>query len=67
MKTIKDIRNKLAHGEESFEEIGRNLTTQYLRNIAGKSFTFMESVMVLTSTYLNTEQYKASVEHFFNG
>lgn len=67
LKTIKDIRNKLAHGEESFEEIGRNLTTQYLRNIAGKSFTFMESVMVLTSTYLNTEQYKASVEHFFNG
>ncbi|WP_295867284.1 MAE_28990/MAE_18760 family HEPN-like nuclease [uncultured Oscillibacter sp.] len=57
LKTIKDYRNKLAHGENSFEEIGRELTIQQIEHLKGQTFVYMEKVITEINKYIVKERY----------
>lgn len=59
LKTIKDDRNKLAHGEDSFEEIGRNLSIQQLEEMANRTFKYLEKMVRKIECYLDEEKYRA--------
>lgn len=58
MKTIKECRNKLAHGEYSFQEYGRNLSIQYLQISKDNTLTFLEELINKVDNYLNAKLYK---------
>lgn len=58
LKTIKDDRNKLAHGEDSFEEIGRNLSVPQLEEMSNRAFGYLEKMVHEIEGYLEDERYK---------
>lgn len=58
LKTIKDKRNQLAHGELSFEEVGRELSLQQLNHMKEKTFTYLEKLIDKINRYIEDEQYK---------
>ena len=58
LKTIKDYRNKLAHGEESFEEVGRTLSVQQLQEMENRTFEYLEKMINEITKYLDEEQFK---------
>lgn len=58
LKTIKDYRNKLAHGEESFEEIGRTLSVQQLDEMKKRTFEYLEKMIEEIARYLSEEKFK---------
>lgn len=58
LKTIKDNRNKLAHGEMSFEEIGRELSVQQIVSLKDKIFEYLEGLIQKVEDYLSTKKYK---------
>lgn len=60
LKTIKDARNKLAHGEDSFEEIGRNLSIPQLEQMTNRTFRYLEKMINEIKNYLEEERYRAS-------
>lgn len=58
LKTIKDDRNKLAHGELTFEEVGRNLSLPQLENMKERTFQYMSNVVDVLKDYIEEEKYK---------
>ena len=58
LKTIKDYRNKLAHGEESFEEVGRTLSVQQLQEMENRTFEYLEKMINEITKYLDEEKFK---------
>lgn len=58
LKTIKVYRNKLAHGEESFEEIGRTLSVQQLQEMENRTFEYLENMIDVIAHYLDEEKFK---------
>lgn len=58
LKTIKNYRNKLAHGEESFEEIGRTLSVQQLQEMENRTFEYLETMITEITKYLDEEKFK---------
>jgi len=59
LKTIKVIRNKLAHGEDSFEEIGRNLSIPQISKMADRTYAYLEKMINEIARYLETERFRA--------
>ena len=58
LRTIKDKRNKLAHGELSFRETCNNDSMPYMKNLKDKTIEFLEEVIDLIEDYLNNQDYK---------
>lgn len=58
LKTIKKYRNQLAHGEKSFEEVGRELSVQQLRVMHTKTFGYLQNVVIEVEQYINNKNYK---------
>lgn len=57
LKTIKDYRNQLAHGEYSFEEIGRALTIQQLQHLTEQTFVYMGKMVTEIKKFIAEEKY----------
>lgn len=57
LQTIKNLRNKLAHGESTFEEVGRDLSVQQLEHMKNKTFDYMNKVIEKIEQYLQEEKY----------
>src|SRR5262249_43281183 len=57
LRTIKDIRNDLAHGRKSFEEVGRDYSFEQLSNIAKRSMRYMHEILSNVACYLRTQGY----------
>lgn len=57
LQTIKNNRNKLAHGEMSFEEIGRDLSVQQIEHYKVKVFDFLEGMISKVEEYLASKEY----------
>ncbi len=62
LKTIKDNRNHLAHGELTFEEVGRELSVPQLKNMKEKTFEYMEKVIDSVDAFIKEKRYKKSGE-----
>ena len=58
LKTIKDRRNQLAHGELSFEEVGRGLSLQQLDHMRETTFSYLEKIVDEIKKYIEGKQYK---------
>lgn len=58
LKTIKDNRNKLAHGELTFEEAGRSLSVPQLEVMKDRTFAYMEKTVYSIEQYVNNREYK---------
>ncbi len=58
LKTIKNRRNQLAHGELSFEEVGRELSLQQLEHMKEQTFTYLEKLIDEIKKYIEDRQYK---------
>jgi hypothetical protein len=58
LKSIKDGRNTLAHGNKSFEEFGRDLVVPALRDYFEDEKRFLEEVVSQAKKYIEEKQYK---------
>lgn len=57
LQTIKNMRNKLAHGESTFEEVGRELSVQQLEHMQARTFAYLEQAIEAIEEYLQEERY----------
>lgn len=58
MQQIKNCRNKLAHGECSFQDYGRNLPLQYLQVCKTNTLTYLESLINKVKDYLGNKRFR---------
>lgn len=58
LKRIREGRNKLAHGNISFEEYGRDLSIPDLLSMKDKVFKFIDALIVKVELYLSGKIYK---------
>ena len=56
--TVKTRRQDLAHGTESFSEVGKQYTTEDVIRIARYSLAYMSAVLRHIDTYLDLEGYR---------
>lgn len=57
LQTIKNNRNKLAHGELSFEEVGRNLSVPQLNVMMDRTFEYLSDVITKVEEFINSRGY----------
>lgn len=57
LRNIKDNRNYLAHGERSFEDVGRDFTVPRLDDIFEKTFRFLEILVGKVDDYILHKRY----------
>ncbi len=56
--SVKDIRNKLAHGESTFKEACRNMTAEELNQLRKVVFSVLISILNQADEFLNEKKYK---------
>lgn len=56
--TIKTTRNDLAHGDKTYDEVGREYTSRDLLEIGMRSLAYMEAFIASVSDYLKLESYR---------
>lgn len=61
LQTVKNGRNKLAHGEVSFEEYGRDLSMQQINVLKVKIFEFLDEMISNVDNFILTKAYKSSM------
>lgn len=59
LHTIKEKRNKLAHGEYTFSDVGKEYTSKDLITFKDETVTFIEDVLNKVETYINNKGYLA--------
>lgn len=57
LKTIKDKRNNLAHGEFTFSEIGRDYSIQDLIDYKNETKNYLSSVLDEVQDYIDNQRY----------
>ena len=60
MRSVKDNRNDLAHGNKSFSEIGKDVTPDRLEEARKQTFVILFLTLRNVSTYLSRKRYLAS-------
>lgn len=58
--TVKSHRNDLAHGDKTFDEVGRSFTGRDLLEIAIRTVTYVEGILNNVVDYLEAEGYRAA-------
>lgn len=58
LKTIKENRNKLAHGELTFEEVGRGLSVEHLKPMKEKTFEYLEKMVDEIERFIEERRYE---------
>jgi hypothetical protein len=59
LNTIKEKRNKLAHGEYTFADVGKDYTSNELITFKDETVAFIEDVLNNVETYINNKGYLA--------
>lgn len=59
LRTIKDKRNALAHGDISFSECGREYTPEDLKKLKSETVTFLKSIMRNIEKFIENSEYAA--------
>jgi hypothetical protein len=57
LKTIKQKRNDLAHGNSSFSEVGRNYTTNELSEFVREVVAYLSEITTSISLYVSSQNY----------
>ncbi|MCP4112395.1 MAG: hypothetical protein GY749_43870 [Desulfobacteraceae bacterium] len=58
LKTVKDRRNELAHGDFSFQEIGKDYTLTDISDFKDEVIAYLEQIIDNIEIYINTKEYK---------
>jgi hypothetical protein len=58
LHTIKKVRNKLAHGEQSFEDYGRTLVRTKLEEFFQDTQSFLNMVLNIVSDFISQKKYR---------
>lgn len=61
MFNIKVCRNKLAHGECSFQDFGRDLTIQYIRVSKDTTLNYLNTLINIVEEFISNKQYRRVV------
>ena len=56
--TIKNIRNDLAHGLKTYEEVGRDYPIKRLLEISIRATAYMAAILDNVSAYLDAEEFR---------
>lgn len=59
LQTVREMRNKLAHGIQSFSECGRDFTLDDLEEIKNEVFVYLKSVMRNMEAHISNKKYCA--------
>lgn len=59
LKTIKDNRNSLSHGSESFSDCGQQYTVQSIKNIKTQAVVYLRSSLRNVKKYIDEAKYAA--------
>lgn len=57
LHTIKEKRNKLAHGEYTFSDVGREYTSNDLIQFKNETVSFIDDVLNHVESYINDKKY----------
>lgn len=57
LRTIKEYRNDLAHGNITFSEVGRSYSLNQLREYKEETIAYMEKIIENIEYYLNNQRY----------
>jgi len=57
---IKSTRNDLAHGDKTYDEVGRNVTARNLLELALRATNYIETILYNVDEYLNIKGYSAA-------
>lgn len=57
MVRTRDVRNKLAHGEKSFQECGRDLPIQYLNVSKTNTLTYLDTLVSKVEGYIDNKSF----------
>lgn len=57
LKTVREKRNRLAHGEDTFEEIGRDLSIEYVETLMNSTFEAMETMIEEVGAFIAERSY----------
>lgn len=60
LKTIKESRNKLAHGEVSFSEFGKDKLPVYYNKLQERTIYFLEAIIQEVETFLLDNKYRSN-------
>lgn len=58
VRFVEQMRNKLAHGEVSFEEGCRDRTIQYMKNVKDETITFIDTFANAVENFISERKYK---------
>ena len=67
MVKVRDCRNKLAHGEQSFQECCRDFSIQYIEVSKNNALAYLEQLIDKVDNYIQTKSYKRPVESAYVG
>ena len=58
IKSLKEFRNKLAHGEISFQEASNQKGIEYFDNLKIKTIGFLNTFIIAVENYINQKEFK---------
>lgn len=61
IKNLKEFRNKLAHGEISFQDASNLKGIEYFENLKIKTIDFLNKFITAVETYINQKEFKTTV------
>lgn len=60
IKNLKEYRNKLAHGEISFQEASNQKSIEYFDNLKTKTIAFLRAFIDAVELYIDQKQFKST-------
>jgi hypothetical protein len=60
IKSLKEFRNKLAHGEISFQEASNLRSIEYFDNLNIKTVDFLNAFIIAVETYITQKKFKST-------
>jgi len=57
-KNTKNKRNRLAHGEQTFYDVGKNFTVTDLVNFKIETFNFLSDTILKIENFIKNNKYK---------
>ncbi|GIJ93588.1 MAE_28990/MAE_18760 family HEPN-like nuclease [Capnocytophaga stomatis] len=61
LREIKDIRNRLAHGEISFSDLGKNYSVLELEQYYKECKLYLEEYLLNVKKYINNKEFRTSI------
>jgi hypothetical protein len=58
--TVKSLRNDLAHGDKTYDEVGRNYTATDLKGLSDRSIAYVEAILTRVDRFVTERRFLRS-------